>query len=169
VPGLALPNAHLAAGAIAQTVWNSAFGRPLEQGIRDIDLVYFDDDLSEARELECRQRVREHLSDLEVPVDVKNQARVHLWYRLKFGYDISPYRSVQEAIATFPTTATSVGISKQGSEYSICAPFGLDDLLGLVVRPNARQITREIYEAKVARWRRSWPELTFLPWNGAER
>ena len=31
--------------------------------------------------------------------------------------------------------------------------FGLDDLFGLVVRPNKRQITRSIYEAKVARWR----------------
>jgi probable phosphoglycerate mutase len=43
----------------------------------------------------------------------------------------------------------------QGGDCSICAPFGLDDLLGLIVRPNPRQITREIYEVKVARWRHS--------------
>jgi hypothetical protein len=169
MPSLGLPNCHLAAGAVAQTVWNSVLGRDLSRGIRDIDLVYFDTDLSETRELENREKVRELFRDIDIPIDVKNQARVHLWYRRKFGYDISPYRSVEEAIASFPTTATSVAISKQGSECRICAPFGLDDLLGLIVRPNARQITREIYEAKVARWRRSWPELTFLSWDEAER
>jgi hypothetical protein len=36
-------------------------------------------------------------------------------------------------------------------EFECCAPFGLDDLFGLVVRPNKRQITRAIYEAKVER------------------
>jgi hypothetical protein len=45
------------------------------------------------------------------------------------------------------------------------APFGLDDLFGLVVRPNKRQITRAIYKAKVDRWRSIWPWLTFLPWE----
>jgi hypothetical protein len=99
---------------------------------------------------------------------VKNQARVHLWYRRKFGYGIAPYRSVEDAIATFPTTATAVGLRKVGIGYELCAPFGLTDLLGLVVRPNMRQITREIYEAKVERWRRIWPQLTFVPWGGVE-
>jgi hypothetical protein len=169
MPGLGLPDCHLAAGAIAQTVWNVALGRDVSSGIRDIDLIYFDTDLSESRELENRDKVGVLFRDIGIPIDVKNEARVHLWYRRKFGYDISPYQSLEEAIASFPTTATSVGISKQGSDYSICAPFGLDDLLGLIVRPNPRQITREIYEAKVARWRHSWPELTFLPWNGAEQ
>src|SRR4029077_1290893 len=46
-------------------------------------------------------------------------------------------------------------------------PFGLDDLFGLVVRPNKRQITRAIYEAKVDRWRPIWPRLTYLPWEEA--
>jgi hypothetical protein len=169
MPELGLPNCHLAAGAIAQTVWNSALGRDASSGIRDIDLIYFDADLSESRELRFQEKVRERLTDLDVPIDVKNEARVHLWYSRKFGYDISPYRSVQEAIASFPTTATSVGISRQGSEYLICAPFGLNDLFGLIVRPNPRQITREIYEAKVARLRLSWPELTFLSWDEAEK
>jgi hypothetical protein len=169
LPGLGLPNCYLAAGAIAQTVWNAALGRDVSSGIRDIDLIYFDTDLSESRELENREKVCVLFRDIDIPIDVKNEARVHLWYRRKFGYDISPYQSVEEAIASFPTTATSVGISKHGGDFSICAPFGLDDLLGLIVRPNPRQITREIYEAKVARWRRSWPELTFLPWKGAEQ
>jgi hypothetical protein len=34
----------------------------------------------------------------------------------------------------------------------------------LIVRPNPVQATREVYEAKVTRWRDRWPELTVVPW-----
>jgi uncharacterized protein len=100
-----------------------------------------------------------------IKLDVKNEARVHLWYKDRFGYAIEPYSSSADAIATFPTTATSVGIRRILGKFECCAPFGLDDLFGLVVRPNKRQITRSIYEAKVDRWRSIWPGLTFQPWD----
>jgi hypothetical protein len=44
-------------------------------------------------------------------IDVKNEARVHLWYKSHFGYDIPPYHSVEEAMDSWPTTATAVGSS----------------------------------------------------------
>ena len=48
---IGLPDCWLAAGAIAQTVWNDAFHLPPSYGISDIDLVYFDpNDLSEQAE-----------------------------------------------------------------------------------------------------------------------
>jgi uncharacterized protein len=78
---------------------------------------------------------------------------------------IEPYSSSADAIATFPTTATSVGVRRVLGKFECCAPFGLDDLFGLVVKPDTRQITRAIYEAKVDRWRPIWPQLTFLPWE----
>lgn len=161
-----LPNGWLAAGAVAQTVWNVAHRFPPEANIRDIDLIYFDaDDLSAEAEARHEARIRGLFADVGVAVDVKNEARVHLWYQAKFGYSIAPYGSVEEAIATFPTTSTAVGVRAYGSLLDICAPFGLDDLLGLVVRPNKAQITRAIYEAKVARWRLCWPELKTYAWD----
>jgi uncharacterized protein len=39
---IVLPDAWVAAGCIAQTVWNLAFGKPPEFAIKDVDLVYFD-------------------------------------------------------------------------------------------------------------------------------
>ena len=45
------------------------------------------------------------------------------------------------------------------------APYGLDDLFGLVVRPNRIQVPRRVYEEKAARYRTCWPELTILPWE----
>src|SRR5262249_30833403 len=97
--------------------------------------------------------------------DVKNEARVHLWYQAKFGYPIVPYSSSAEAIATFPTTATAVGVRCRDGKFECCTPFGLDDLFGLVVRPNKIQITSAIYETKIERWRPLWPQLTFMPWD----
>lgn len=163
---IALPDAWLVAGCIAQTIWNLACGQPAELGIRDLDLIYFDDqDLSLGAEAGHERRLRDLFGHLAIKLDVKNEARVNLWYQERFGYAIERYRSSADAIATFPTTATAVGVRRKHGEFECCAPFGLDDLFGLVVRPNKRQITRSIYEAKVERWRSIWPGLSILPWE----
>ena len=163
---IALPDGWLVAGAVAQTVWNRLFGWPATHGIDDIDLVYFDaGDLSEEAEARHASRVASAFRHLPVRLDVKNQARVHLWYEARFGYPIEPYRSVASAIATFPTTATAIGIRPGRSGLEIEAPFGLVDLLAGKVQPNKAQITREIYAAKVTRWRRFWPGLAIVEWD----
>jgi hypothetical protein len=162
---ICLPDAWLVAGAIAQSVWNSAFGYEPLHGLADLDLVYFDGaDLSEESEARQASRVQQLFASLPLRLDVKNEARVHLWYEAKFGYPIRPYGSAADAIATFPTTATAVGLRPSNKALQTCAPFGLADLLGLVVRPNKTQITRSIYEAKIDRWRRLWPGLSVIDW-----
>ena len=104
-----LPDAWLVAGSIAQTVWNVVCGQPAESGIKDVDLVYFDPtDLSQETEAAHEQRLRNLFRHLAINLDVKNEARVHIWYEAKFGYPIAPYFSSADAIATFPTTATAV-------------------------------------------------------------
>ncbi|MBY5635920.1 nucleotidyltransferase family protein [Rhizobium leguminosarum] len=163
---VALPDSWLVAGAIAQTVWNHTFGFPLAHGINDIDIVYFDAlDHSEDAEVEHSARVQRTFSDLPVWIDVKNEARVHLWYEAKFGYPVKPYTSTTDAIATFPTTATAVGLCPRNGSLELCAPFGLSDLLDGVVRPNKTQIRREIYEKKVNRWLKVWPNLSVVGWD----
>src|SRR4029453_9944358 len=100
---VALADGWLAGGSIAQAVWNSVFGFPPLHGISDVDIVYFDQaDLSEAAEAQHAARIRDALA-LPVWIDVKNEARVHLWYGAKFGNPIPPYTSATNAIATFPT------------------------------------------------------------------
>lgn len=44
------------------------------------------------------------------------------------------------------------------------APFGLDDMFDMIVRPNKRIVTREVYERKAQRWATHWPRLTIMPW-----
>jgi uncharacterized protein len=161
-----LPDAWLAAGCLAQTVWNDAFGLPPMYGLSDIDLVYFDGgDLSQEAEAAHAARVRALFADLGLWVDVKNEARVHLWYAEKFGNALKPYVSTEDAMTTFPTTATAIGVQPRAEGLHIFAPYGLSDLLGLIVRPNKKQITRPIYEAKVKKWLARWPGLRVVDWD----
>jgi hypothetical protein len=162
---LALPDWYLGAGCIAQTGWNYAYGNDLNFGIRDYDVVYFDEDLSQSAEDAVSARVRRELADLNIVVDVKNQTRVHTWYGGRFGYDVLPYTSTADAISTWPTTATAVGVRLGPAGTTVCAPYGVADLLNCIVRPNRVQITREIYSGKVDRWTRQWPLLTAMRWE----
>lgn len=165
-PEIDLPDCWLVAGCLAQTVWNNAFGLPATHGISDIDLVYFDgEDLSAEREAGHAARLRTLFADLDLWIDVKNEARVHLWYAKKFGNVLAPYVSTEDAITTFPTTATAVGVQPRGDGLHVFAPYGLSDLLGLIVRPNKKQITQAIYDAKVMKWRAKWPGLRVVPWD----
>ena len=162
------PDAWLVAGAVAQTVWNAKLGYAPDHGIRDVDIVYFDaENLAAESEQAEEQRIRSLFASLPVPLDVKNEARVHLWYEARFGFAIAPYRSTEDAIATFPTTATAIGVRLSDGRFEISAPFGLTDLCRLVVRPNKTQINVQIYQAKVSRWRTHWPALDIRPWHEA--
>ncbi|MGQ3479489.1 nucleotidyltransferase family protein [Paenibacillus sp. TY11] len=165
---LEIEHYYVGAGCIAQSVWNHLLGLPLQHGINDVDFVYYDADVSYDKECEVIHNVREQFGDMDMPVrlDIKNQARVHLWYEQHFGYTIQPYNSLEEAINTWPTTATALGVRRtEGGAWKVYAPFGLNDLFGLIVRANKVQITQEIYNNKVQRWRANWPGLRVIPWE----
>lgn len=165
VQDLEITNYYIGAGCITQTIWNYLSNLPLDYGIKDIDFVYFDDsDLSEEKENQLKSQLERTFQDYPFKIDVKNEARVHLWYKSRFGYEINPYHSLEEAIDTWPTTATSLGVRITSSGWNVYAPYGLDDLFNKVVRPNKRQITKEIYDTKVNRWKAQWNDLRIEPW-----
>ena len=75
-----------------------------------------------------------------------NQAAVHLWYEQCFGRSVAPLRSCEEAIGTWPETATSVGVSLRADDHlRVVAPLGPDDLLTMVLRRNPRRARRELF------------------------
>jgi uncharacterized protein len=166
LPALSLPNSYLAAGCIAQTVWNKFHDFQATAHIKDYDIVYYDDsDLSFDHEDFAIRNARGIFSDIPAEVEVRNEARVHVWYEKRFGYAIKPYTSIEDAIASFPCTATSIGVRNEGGQFTVNAPFGLDDIFSLTVRPNKRQVTKEIYMQKATRWKEIWPKLTVIPWD----
>ncbi len=164
VPKFGLENYYLAAGCIAHTVWNHLSGFELTNGIKDYDLVYFDNDTSFEAEDGVIKKGRNLFGYLDANIEIRNEARVHLWYEKHFGYKINPYKSLEKAIDTFPTTATTIGVRKDNGKFIIYATYGLDDLLNMVVRANKVKITEEIYLNKVNRWSKIWPQLKVIPW-----
>ena len=81
-----LPGWHLVAGCLYQTVWNVVTGQPPEAGILDYDLAYFDGaGLSWDAEDAVIRAGQTVFAGLPAPAQIRNQARVHLWYEQKFG------------------------------------------------------------------------------------
>lgn len=162
-----LPQWRLVAGCIYQTVWNRLTGRPPGTGINDYDLIYFDDsNLSKEAELEAEQGVRERLPDLPGPVEVRNQARVHSWFQDYFGIPYPPLSCADEAITRYASKTHAVGIRLTADGLlDVYAPFGLEDIFAMIVRPNYTLPNKPTYDRKAARVKAIWPELTVLDWQ----
>lgn len=157
---------RIVSGAIYNTVWNVLTGKPLNTGIKDVDLFYWDDsDLSYAAEDAVIRRGAELFADLPVPVEIRNQARVHLWYEAHFGTPYAPLKSSAEGVDRFAskTHAVSVPLEDDGT-LSLYAPFGLDDLFAFRITPNRLLDNRNTHETKGARAMAIWPEITVEPW-----
>jgi hypothetical protein len=163
---LDLPGWYLTAGCVFQTVWNVVTDRPPTEGIKDYDLFYFDDsDLSWDAENEVIQAGEDAFSDLPAAIEIRNEARVHLWYEDHFGVPCAPYTTTEAAIDSFAATTCCLGIRlDRDGQWRIYAPHGLADVFNLVVRPNPVLAPCSVYETKTQRWREHWPELTVLPW-----
>jgi uncharacterized protein len=154
---LDLPNAWLVAGCLFQTVWNIQSGRPPAAGIKDYDLFYFDGrDLSESGEQKTQARVNAVLADLQITVEVANQARVHLWYPRHFGRPYPELSSSEEGIKRFLVLETCVGVRPDECH----APFGLHGIYAGTLTPNPLTPYAELFTEKVASYRARWPHIS---------
>ena len=166
VRALALPDWLVVSGALYNSVWNHLAGKPPGYGIKDVDLFYFDDnDLSyEAEDTVIRWAAR-HFEGLKLPVEVRNQARVHLWYPVKFGQECPRYTSSSESVEYFASKTHAVGVryGRDGA-LELVAPFGLDDLFSFRITPNRVLDNQRTHEAKGKRAREYWPEIEVVAW-----
>ncbi|MGI8711593.1 MAG: nucleotidyltransferase family protein [Solirubrobacteraceae bacterium] len=162
---LDLPDRWLAAGGLVQTVWNVLSDRDPAAGILDYDVNYYDaSDLSWEAEEKAIAGAAAVFDGVEGRVEVRNEARVHLWYVAKFGVSCPPYRSTRHAIASFPNCSSCLGVRPGDGRLEVFAPFGMTDLFALTARPNPVLAPAAVYVAKTQRWAREWPRLTILPW-----
>ncbi|MDQ2727359.1 MAG: nucleotidyltransferase family protein [Actinomycetota bacterium] len=163
---LQVPDWWLTAGAVFQTVWNVLDGRDPTAGIGDYDLFYFDDtDLSWEAEDAVIRRAAELFGDLNEIIEVRNEARVHLWYQQHFGVSARRFESTRDAIDHFASTTCCYALTRNRSgRLQVYAPHGYDDLFAQRLRPNPRLAPREVYERKAGRWIEEWPRLTVDPW-----
>jgi len=162
-----LPQWRIVAGCLYQTVWNVLTGRPRGTGIKDYDLIYFDSgDLSWEAEDAVIQRVAAATQDCVGPVEVRNQARVHLWFQARFGCAYPQLTCADEALRQYASVAHAVGVRLEDDGLlDIVAPFGLDDLFAMVIRPNRALDNAASHASKARRAQATWPEVIVLPWE----
>jgi hypothetical protein len=157
VADLGLPDCWVAAGFVRSCVWDYAHQRPTSPLTEDIDVIWFDQE-NLAVEFDAAQEIILRDRDSSLKWSVKNQARMH-----QRNADM-PYCSATDAMRYWPETATAVAVrlDRQG-RIEIAAPFGLDDLFQLIVRPTERFTTekRPIYSERVRskEWQTIWPSL----------
>ena len=161
---LSLPQGWLVAGAIYQSVWNHLCGLPRGNGIRDYDLIYFDEaDLSFEAEDAVIRRAAAASRDLEIPVEIRNQARVHLWYEERFGGPYPPLASAEESLLRYATTCHAVGARLEPyGNLAVIAPFGLDDIFDMVIRRNPACPAPRALAEKARRAQTLWPAVKVL-------
>jgi hypothetical protein len=157
------PDGVIGAGLIRNLVWDDLHGRPF-QTPRDVDFAFFDPhDLRRERDHAVEAELRRLLPD--VPWEATNQAAVHRWFQQVFGEPVAPLRSIEEAVATWPETATAVAVRlDRRDQIEVIAPFGLSDLFGGRLRRNARRVSvaefRRRYASKQVRTR--WPGIEVI-------
>ncbi len=158
---MALPQGYLAAGCLFQALWNRTSGRAADWGVKDYDVFYFDkSDLSWEAEDRVIRQVKSATADLGVTVEVRNQARVHLWYAERFGDGYPQLRSARDGIDRYLVACTCVGVEADGR--ALYAPDGLDDLAAGRLRINPRNPRPELFRQKAESYRARWPWLTVL-------
>ena len=156
---LELPDWWIAAGFVRSKIWDTLHGYKERTPLEDIDVIYFDaNNKEESEEKKWEQKLHDVLPN--IPWSVKNQARMHKLNNLP------PYKSSEEGIAHFPETATAIGVKVKGeNEIQLVAPYGIEDLLQLIVNPVPQFVKNKglfaVYEHRILKknWQSIWPDL----------
>ncbi|EEA94998.1 nucleotidyltransferase family protein [Pseudovibrio sp. JE062] len=161
-----LPDAWLASGAIYQSVWNALTGRDAGHGIKDYDLIYHDDsDTSYEAEDRVIKQLTKACEPLGLPVEIRNQARVHLWFPKHFGMDYPKLGCSLESLLYYASTTHSVAARlHEDDRLQIEAPFGLEPIFQMQMLPNKVLPNQQTFTQKATRLTKHWPELTIVPW-----
>jgi hypothetical protein len=93
----------------------------------------------------------------DVDWSVTNQARMHL------HNGDAPYQSTADALRFWLETPTAIAVTLDAADHlHVMAPFGVEDLMGVRVRPTPRGRERiDAYRNRVEtkQWQRFWPGL----------
>ncbi|NVZ71748.1 nucleotidyltransferase family protein [Pseudomonas costantinii] len=160
LPALGLDQCFLTAGCLFQAVWNHQSHRPAAHEVKDYDVFYFDTDLSWEAEDEVIRAAQHLFQDLGVNVEVRNQARVHLWYGQRFGRPYAQLHSAKQGIDRYLVAGTCIGLEVETGE--VYAPFGLADVEQGVLRINPNHREPELFDRKARSYQARWPWLTIV-------
>ncbi|MFN3717860.1 MAG: nucleotidyltransferase family protein [Rhizobium rhizophilum] len=159
LPDLGLAQGTLTAGCLFQTVWNLKSGNAPDWAIKDYDVFYFDaSDLSWEAEDAVIRRAQDMLGDLADRVEIRNQARVHLWYPQKFGSPCPPLTRVEDGIDRYLISCTQFGVGIGTNK--VYAPDGFNDMRDGILRINPNNPLMDLFLKKSQDYQSRWPWLS---------
>ncbi len=151
--------AWIGAGFVRNAVWDHLSGKDTEANPpADLDMVFHDPAIATA-EHDARIEAALSIAASDLPWSVRNQARMHE----RNGH--RPYNDVADALAHWVETATAIAARLGPKGVEILAPFGVDDVLDMIVRPvpayrSKPEVLRARLEAKG--WLTRWPRLRLV-------
>ncbi|ANF87267.1 nucleotidyltransferase family protein [Pseudomonas sp. M5A4_2d] len=160
LPDLGVDQCMLTAGCLFQAVWNHQSNRPVAQDVKDYDVFYFDTDLSYEAEDRVIRAAERLFQDLGVNVEVKNQARVHLWYGERFGRPYPQLHTARQGVDRYLVAGTCIGLEIATGE--VYAPYGLADVEQGVLRINPQHREPELFAQKALSYQARWPWLKIV-------
>lgn len=158
------PDWLVGAGVIRNLVWDHLHQYQTPTPLADVDVIFFDPhDVRPERDHIVQQQLARRLP--HVNWEATNQAAVHLWYEDVFGFAVPALHSSEEAVGTWPETATCVAVRLLATDQiHIVAPYGLSDLFNMVLRRNPCRVTREQFAQRLHSKQilRKWPRVQVI-------
>ena len=96
-------------------------------------------------------------------VRIYKQSCVHLWFQSRFGEPYEALTSTDQALERFVAPTFAVGVRLEADDrITVAAPFGLEDVFALTIRPNPNRPRAKGWAKVVESARGRWPELTVI-------
>lgn len=158
IAGLDLKDSWLAAGAIRNYIWNLHYGRPGFDSETDLDVVFYDPDISYQHTLSIQDILKAACPAYSW--EVKNQVYMH-----GHNPETAPYMSTRDAIRKYPETATAVALRLVDNKLELFALYGLEVISRFEIHPTphfkASSKRMRVYQERMAKkdWRQKWPQI----------
>ena len=158
---LELQDSWLAAGSVRNFIWNLLSDKPAFDRETDVDVIFFDPDVSYEETLVIENKLREDFPQYQW--ELKNQAYMH-----RHSPHTEPYVNSCDAMSKYPERCTAIGLRLHAdATLELFAPYGLEDILDFQVRPTPHFLENEdrmkLYQKRLSKknWREKWKNLIF--------
>ncbi|WP_259048198.1 nucleotidyltransferase family protein [Klebsiella sp. BIGb0407] len=157
---LKLSDGWIGAGFVRNAVWDHLHGYGQRAITGDVDVVWFNaQNCSLEHDIGLEKTLIQRSSAYNW--SVKNQARMHQ------RNNNAPYSSTENALRYWTETATAVAVRvSDTNNIEIIAPYGLDDLFGLRLRPTppfeGERLSVVMERISEKKWLEHYPRLQLI-------
>ena len=157
---LELNDSWLAAGSVRNFIWNLLSDKPAFDRETDVDVIFFDPDVSYEETLALENKLREDFPQYQW--ELKNQVYMH-----QHSPHTEPYRNSCDAMSKYPERCTAIGLRLHAdATLELFAPYGLEDILNFQVSPTPHFLENDdrmkLYQQRLSKknWQVKWKNLT---------